>query len=281
VLLNSLPNGSHVAVVTMRGSCCPVTLGHIQGFVEARHILRGECPRPAKLDQFGEVLGLLSLNGDGHVSCKLKAKGQPYISFQARAELVDLATAELPWLKFSQDPRSEIATMQKHWTHLNFMRFSLNGADDVVAYQKWNGSRESNRMITMGRPGYTEKVLTGMKKAAPKIDPEQGFFILGPELPDISSTAVRKALRASDLSTLTGLLHPSVIRWCLEHGPYVPSRAVMRAATSCSTPATPKESSVVDDLEDYVLDWSMLNKESQTSLTELKGSGDSQKLTGS
>jgi len=226
------------------------------------------------LEHFGEVLGLLSLNGDGHVSCKLKAKGQPFISFKARAELVDLATAELPWLKFSQDPRSAIATMKKHWPHLKFMRFTMNGADDVVAFQKWNGSREGNRMITMGRPGYTEKVLVGMKKAVPKIDPEQGFFILGPELPDISSTAVRKALRANDLSTLTGLLHPAVIRWCLDHGPYVPSRAVMRAVTGCGIPVSPKESSVAHDL-----DWSMLNKEPQTSSTKLKGSGASENLT--
>jgi nicotinic acid mononucleotide adenylyltransferase len=217
-LLNSLPHGSNVAVVAMTGSCCPITLGHVQGFIEARRIFLGECQRPAKLQHFDEVLGLLSLNGDGHVSCKLRAKGQPSISLQDRAELVKHATAELPWLKFSLGSRAEFAALAKNWRHLNFVKFSLNGADDVVTYQKWNGSRESNRFITMGRPGYTEKVVAAMHKA--KIDPQQGFFILGPELPDISSTEVRRALRARDLNTLEGLLHPAVLQWCLEKGPY-------------------------------------------------------------
>jgi len=233
MLLNSLPHGSNVAVVAMTGSCCPVTLGHIQGFVEAKRILCAENPlvaRPAKLEHFDLVLGLLYLNGDGHVSCKLKAKGQPFISFESRAELVHLATAELPWLKFSLGCRAEFGAMQKSCPHLNFVRFSLNGADDVVTYQKWNGSRESNRFITMGRPGYTDKLCAGMSKAWPKINPEQGFFILGPELPDISSTAVRKALHERDITTLEGFLHPAVLRWCLEHSPYVPSRAEHQVA---------------------------------------------------
>ena len=41
VLANVEP-GSRVGVVTMLGSLCPVTLGHVQAFVEARRLLLGE-----------------------------------------------------------------------------------------------------------------------------------------------------------------------------------------------------------------------------------------------
>ena len=55
---------------------------------------------------------------------------------------------------------------------------------------------------------------------------------MGPELPDISSTAVRKALQEGDGEALKGLLHPSVAwrktksssiqvaEWLLEKGIY-------------------------------------------------------------
>merc|ERR1719220_3234213 len=94
----------------------------------------------------------------------------------------------------------------------------MNGADDVVKYGKWSWASRRARFITMGRPGYTEGVVKGMKGAG--VDPEQGYFILGPELPDISSTAVREALATGDRKALEGLLHPKVAEWCIEHGAF-------------------------------------------------------------
>merc|ERR1712050_257152 len=44
--------------------------------------------------------------------------------------------------------------------------------------------------------------------------------ILGPELPDISSTAVREALGRLDMEALESMLHPSVAQWCLDNGVY-------------------------------------------------------------
>merc|ERR1719203_2360245 len=105
--------------------------------------------------------------------------------------------------------RYEGASMQDlaiQWPRLKFVRFCLNGADDVVKYRKYTWSSSSRRFITMGRPGFTEKVKQGM--AAAKVDPKAGYFILGPELPDISSTAARKAVAAQDMGALEGLLHP-------------------------------------------------------------------------
>merc|ERR1719350_2370523 len=73
----------------------------------------------------------------------------------------------------------------------------------------------------MGRPGYTEQVQEGMVKAG--VDPDRGYFILGPELPDISSTAVREALVTGDRKALEDLLHPKVAEWCIEHGAFASS----------------------------------------------------------
>lgn len=48
----------------------------------------------------------------------------------------------------------------------------------------------------------------------------QGNFILGPTLPDISSTRVRAALRDNDVGTLRDMLHPDVLEWLLANNPY-------------------------------------------------------------
>merc|ERR1719188_421991 len=94
----------------------------------------------------------------------------------------------------------------------------MNGADDVVKYGKFAWSGPHSRFITMGRPGYTEKVAQGM--ADNRVDPDAGYFILGPELPDISSTQARLGLAAGDRKALEPLLHPRVTEWCLSHEPY-------------------------------------------------------------
>jgi len=216
-----VPAGCRVAVLSMRGSCCPVTLAHVQAFVEARALLLGSgpAPRPRRLESFAEVLGVLSLNGDSHVCSKLKAKGEPFIRLRDRAHLIRLATVDLPWLTYGPShSREHMNALQAQWPRLRFVHYSLNGADDVVKYQKWLGSGPKSRFVTMGRPGFTEKVLAGMRKA--RINPDDGFCLVGPELPDISSTAVRTALRELDIDALNGLLHPAVSNWCLSESPY-------------------------------------------------------------
>eukprot|EP00440_Ansanella_granifera_P061532 gb/GFBE01066712.1/.p1 GENE.gb/GFBE01066712.1/~~gb/GFBE01066712.1/.p1 ORF type:complete len:274 (+),score=50.08 gb/GFBE01066712.1/:1-822(+) len=221
-VLDGLPPGSDVALVTMTGSCCPVTLAHVMAFEKARDLLLGELadhPRPKRMEHFQEVLGLLSLNSDRHVSSKMSEKGDKAISFADRATLVQLASAELPWMDFN-DMREHLAAqaLQERWPNLKIVRYSMNGADDVLKYEKWNGCSESKRAIAMGRPGFTDKVRTKATRA--KADSQNGYFILGPELPDISSSRVRSALKSGDLEELGQLLHPEVVRWCLSQGPY-------------------------------------------------------------
>ena len=65
----------------------------------------------------------------------------------------------------------------------------------------------------MGRPGWTENALKGLADA--EVDTEAGFYIVGPELPDISSTAVQDVLATRrDPKMLTSLLHPKVLEVC-------------------------------------------------------------------
>ena len=217
LLLDELKEGSHVAVITMTGSCCPVTTAHRMAFECSRQLLVGE--GRASLEHFAEVLGLLSLNGDHHVAGKLRMKGLPFVSYVERAQLVTMATSEVPWLDFNPT-REHIAVnwLQQKWPKLKFIKYALNGADDVIKYQKWRSCSEEHRFITMGRPGYTEKVIEGARRHGVRMN--TGHFIVGPELPDISSTAVREALQKEDAQALESLLHPNVAAWLVRSGIY-------------------------------------------------------------
>mmetsp|Transcript_52065 Transcript_52065/g.161558 ORF Transcript_52065/g.161558 Transcript_52065/m.161558 type:complete len:269 (+) Transcript_52065:42-848(+) len=219
--LGRLRAGSRVAVVTMTGSCCPVTLAHVQCFEEARRILLGEVPRPSKMERFAEAVGLLSLNPDHHVAKKMSQKGLDSIRYHDRARLVELAIGELPWMAFNPGRESGgVGDLSRRWPHLRFVRFSLNGADDVLKYRKWEGSGPNRRGIVMGRPGESAKLAKMISRSG--IDLDMGWFVVGPELPDISSTAVRRACLAGDRDALGAMLHPRVAEWCLTESPYRP-----------------------------------------------------------
>lgn len=73
----------------------------------------------------------------------------------------------------------------------------------------------------MGRPGSTDDVRRGMASAG--VAPEH--CILGPELPDISSSQARAASAIGDRATLLQMLHPAVASWLLRrdgHGADAP-----------------------------------------------------------
>lgn len=216
--LDALEPGSYVAVVTMLGSLCPVTLGHVQGFLEARRLLLRESdhPVPLRLEHFTECLGFISLNGDGHVESKVRSMGHDSLDFDERKLLVELAIEDYEWMGCERWEGATVEILMSRWPELEFVHFCMNGADDVVRYRKYQWSGPQSRFITMGRSGFTEEVQKGMAQA--RVDPDDGFFILGPELPDISSTAVRVALQESDMDALDGLVHPRVAGWCIEKG---------------------------------------------------------------
>lgn len=221
-LLDCLPDGTDVAVVTLLGSLCPVTLSHTGSFEEARKILLAEADtwRPARLENFGEMIGFISLNSDRHVASKFNGKGISIMDLATRRHLVDLAISGHAWMDTEIYEGATMERLRASWPNLEFTHFCMNGADDVVKYGKYDWAGPSARFITMGRPGFTEKVVAGMEQCG--VDPEDGYFILGPELPDISSTEARQAFRDMDMVKLHRSLHPKVIDWCLNHGPYAP-----------------------------------------------------------
>jgi len=216
-LLTQLPDGSRVAVVSMLGSLCPITLGHVQCYQEARKLLLdrvASVPRPDDLEDFAECIGFVYLNGDGYVGSKLRKKGQNALSYEQRSDLVRLATAELPWLCFGDGGTLERRILKLH-PNLEFVEYDMNGADDVVRFRKWLSAGESNRMIAMGRPGFTDEVRSGIQRAVDQGRCAPKHCLLGPELPDISSTAARTASAAGDREALLEMLHPSVADWLL------------------------------------------------------------------
>ena len=218
--------GTRVGVVTLLGSLCPVTRGHMQAFIEARRILLGEAPRPARLEPFGAVLGLISLNGSSYVDRKLAQKGEASLSAEKRLGLVQVAAEELPWLSWESCREGEtVGLLRQTHPHLHFVHFYMNGADDVVRYRKYRVGPQ-HRMIVLGRPGYTAKALAGASRAG--IDLQSGHLVIGPELPDISSSAAREALARGDRARAAALLHPAVLEWCEKHGPWRASTAPAR-----------------------------------------------------
>ncbi len=230
--LDALPDRASVAVVTLLGTLCPITRGHMQAFVEARRLLLGDgcdstpcaVKRPSQLERFDEVVGLVSLNGQDYVKRKLEKKGQPTLSLAQRQHLVDLAIAGIPWMACEPREGASLAQLAKRWPGLSFVHFCMNGADDVLRHCKWRWSGPECRLLTMGRPGDTQRVIEGARRAG--VDLDGGSFVMGPELPDISSSEARRALVDGDAATVGRMLHPDVAAWCSQHGPWRPSAAV-------------------------------------------------------
>merc|ERR1712232_1406348 len=94
-----------------------------------------------------------------------------------------------------------------------FESIIMNGADDVVKYRKWVHCNVHNRGLCMLRPGFSEALLDGMRRDG--ADPDDGVLILGPEMPDLSSTQARMGSARGDREEVLKVLHPSVADWLL------------------------------------------------------------------
>jgi len=210
-LLHGLQDGQRVAVVTFFGSLCPITLSHVQGLLESRRILMGEpgVKRPARLETFHAVLGFISLDGDLHVG----EIGEMALDLKTRKHLVELAVEEYDWIDVEEWEGASIADLQQQWPQLNFTTFFMDGADDVVKSGKYEFASEQDRCIAICRPGSSERLRQAMAMSCNGINLDDGYFILGPELPDISSTDAKKALAVQHGEALQHLLHPNVIEW--------------------------------------------------------------------
>jgi len=120
----------------------------------------------------------------------------------------------------------------------------MNGADDVIKYSKYRSASYKNKMIVMCRPGSTTQLLDKMAEFG--MPPEgTAHFLVGPELPDISSSLAREASRAGDRVALLKLLHPAVAEWMLDrdgHGSAAEPDEAADAATGDFTPSPPTRS---------------------------------------
>uniref|UniRef100_A0A6U0FWK2 Uncharacterized protein n=1 Tax=Helicotheca tamesis TaxID=374047 RepID=A0A6U0FWK2_9STRA len=225
-ILSVLEDRSTIAVVTLLGSLCPITKAHVQAFVEARRLFlpsNDENMGPPGLETFQEMIGFISVNPDSYVARKFERNGDTLpLTYDERVTLVELAISDAghhPWMGAEEFEGETCRTLQRHFPNLNFIHFTMNGADDVLRHRKWRWANKNNRFLTMGRKGDTEKVAEAAARAG--VNPD--FFIMGTELPDISSTAAREVLLKRDRDALSEMLHPNVMEWCLGHKYWDPS----------------------------------------------------------
>lgn len=226
--LKHLRPGDTVAVITFQGSFCPVTVSHVQCVVEARELLlpsAGDAPQD--LEVFADIIGFMGCNPDKGLIKKLDPL--PIISIQDRAMLIGLATEEHDWLAFHSWPEKAVNKLRRLYRRLTFIIFELDGADAALWTKPWRRAKYEQRYIVMGRPADpgkdngTDKLRREMEKNG--IWENTAFCLVGPEMPVVSSTAVRKNLLSGNILGLRDLLHPAVQDWNLNEGPYAPGRA--------------------------------------------------------
>jgi len=219
--LFALPSGARVAVVSLMGSLCPITLGHVRCFEEARRVLVDSlAATPA--GRFDSCIGLISLNDDEYLASKFAGSDEKPLTLHERVELINIATVNFPWIHYTEAPlldtRSSAATidgLRARWPSLVFEHFNMNGSDDVLKYRKWGDACPNNRFITMLRPGSADVIAQELHEVG--MPPEgTADFVVGPELPDISSTLARHLSRAGDRTSLLKLTHPKVADWLLK-----------------------------------------------------------------
>ncbi|KAK3275652.1 hypothetical protein CYMTET_16235 [Cymbomonas tetramitiformis] len=211
-----------VAVIFFTGSFCPFTTGHLQSLVAAQQVLTGEVQcspnRPAAsgnsavFKAYSTVIALVFFNSDRHVARKLNP--DPIITLADRVHLAALTTEDFPWIHVFEstygDEGSEFQLLRQFWPYLNFVPYYLNGSDDVVRYEKWHDVGPDYRLITV------------LRGADPTCLPHASeLFLITPPVEDISSSAVRAALRSRDLDTLGKQMEQRALQWCLERKLYL------------------------------------------------------------
>jgi len=248
-----------VAVVTFVGSFCPVTLAHVTAMKVAKQMLMGEAQlhmqRPSGLPVPDVVVGYMCANSESKVSKKLAKKGIASISERDRRMLLDLAVnrPDLSWIRSMDQaacevdyrlPQSQrrvevVEALIRQLPGYEITHYRLDGADVAVQWKAWEQADANNRFLCCGRPsergqGSTADLLSAMRRSkngnmAPGSQwYDQGFFVLLPEMQNISSTQVRSALYSGNMAVLENMLDKAVMEWNIKHGPYRPSTGSMR-----------------------------------------------------
>eukprot|EP00037_Helgoeca_nana_P025312 m.275707 g.275707 ORF g.275707 m.275707 type:complete len:275 (-) comp26905_c3_seq1:740-1564(-) len=226
VSLGSLPAGSSVAVMLLAGSLNPVTLGHVQMLTQGRTLLLD----PAVCgERFDAVVALVFANSDEWVNRKL-APDRLHLSFTraTRRRLLAVSSSALPWVLFNADGSEfDLCQLVDRHPDLAFTQYMLNGADDVVKYEKWryvSAHEDGRRYITSGRPGHThlvrggidDRIATELALSGDAATAAHHRFLIGSDLPDVSSSAAREAAVNRDRDALLEMVHPAVADALLE-----------------------------------------------------------------
>jgi hypothetical protein len=170
------------------------------------------------------TIAYISVNPDYYVESKMQKIGEVAISEKNRRMLVDLAVEDIAWISSLRNAWAALAELKASFSNLKFIHYEVDGADVALKNHTWRRCSEHSRRVAMGRAcadgeaNPTQQIIALAQQDG--IDIAAGHFIIGPELPDISSSRARAALRAGDLAALRGMLHPRVLDWNLTAGPY-------------------------------------------------------------
>ena len=229
--LNSLPPNSKVAILELVGSLCPIHKGHVDTLVESRKMILNQqmqYPPPDPYNKpilfndtqpFDYVIGIINQNPDSHVRSKMAEKDPEngeYIDVINRNLLSRMAVLDYDWCLADYGVRN--FTMGKYKNKLEFIKFEISGTDDSLKYQKHinDGSYdEKNRLLIILRrdeknPKDNQKLLSSLETHGYNPDIPDRLIVVGPMLPDISSSKIREALKTKNNIVLDTMLNKCV-----------------------------------------------------------------------
>lgn len=215
-ILDSGKERPRVALINYTGTFHPVTNGHTMVIEDAYNVLANRVfdrvwTVPRRIPRYDIVFVIVAFNSEESLRRKMVQAQEPvtatlHSSVAARAALFSTATAHLPYVYVSTTYGSEIVSQIADVVPTaEITRYYLNGADDVVRYQKWREARANNRLLIAGRGHCTEEVLSHAT------DNRAPYYIVLHERTQISSSRIRRLLRDRNLSELRRHMHPGVL----------------------------------------------------------------------
>lgn len=205
-ILQSLKPGQSVGVVTLSGALSPVHVMHVEILREACELVR---------DRHAAAIAFLAPSSESYVNYKLGAEALPLELRNRCCQAVAQDTTWLgvcPWGEANSGfvCDATVAYLQASFPDLKFQGYEVAGADYALRAQLWHRASAKRGAVAFRRKGDTAQLEAEVSGAA-----QNPFFILGPELADVSSTAVREHLfsdgSAENREALATMLPPEVL----------------------------------------------------------------------
>lgn len=221
-MLRALQPGQSVGVVTLSGALSPVHVMHVE-------ILRGACELVR--DRHAAAIAFLAPSSEGYVNDKL---GADALQLELRNRCCQAVAQDSTWLGVCPWGRANsgsvcdatVAYLRASFPDLSFQGYEVAGADYALKARLWRKASAKRGAVAFRRKGDTAQLEAEVSGQVPN-----PFFVLGPELEDVSSTVVRQHLRsagsAESREALAALLPPEVLALLLSE-----SRPFRRAAAS-------------------------------------------------